>query len=132
MSPLPEDLINVLKKYLFLERPKTDSPYLFIVIKGPNRGNPLTASAFRTIFRYHRKISGIHKANPHRFRHTFGANMARAGISLIALMKLMGHTHIQTTLQYVNLSVDDIKTEFNKVITKLQAGEFTDGAGIIH
>jgi site-specific recombinase XerD len=45
--------------------------------------------------------------------------MAKAGISLPSLMKLMGHTDIQTTMQYVNLSAEDVRDEFNNAINKL-------------
>ncbi len=117
--PLPDNLIKVILRYLRLERPKTDCPYLFTVLKGPRRGNSLTTSAIRKIFRYHRKISGIHRANAHRFRHTFGSCMVKAGISIVSLMKLMGHADIQTTMKYVNLSAEDVKDEFSNAINKL-------------
>src|ERR1035438_5748798 len=32
----------------------------------------------------------------HRFRHTFGSDMIRAGVSLPALQRLMGHANIET------------------------------------
>ena len=121
--PLPKELLKTLNRYLKLERPEKSSNNLFVILKGNHRGRPLTSPAIRKIFLYHRKISGIHKANAHRFRHSFGANMARAGISLVVLMKLMGHTHIQTTMQYVNLFAEDIRAEFNKAIDKLHTQE---------
>ncbi|NLI32224.1 MAG: site-specific integrase, partial [Deltaproteobacteria bacterium] len=37
------------------------------------------------------------------FRHTFGADMVRAGVSLPALMRLMGHSHIHTTMNHPDL-----------------------------
>ena len=37
-------------------------------------------------------------------RHTFGRDMVRAGLSLPALMQLMGHAQIRTTMLYVELS----------------------------
>lgn len=117
--PLPDNLIKVILKYLRLERPQTDSQHLFLILKGPRRGSPLTSSAIRKIFLYHRKISGIYRANAHRFRHTFGACMAKAGISLVSLMKLMGHSDIQTTMKYVNLSAEDVRDEFNNAMNKL-------------
>ena len=117
--PLTDNLIKVILKYLRLERPKTDSQHLFLVLKGPRRGSPLTTCAIRKIFRYHRKISGIYRANAHRFRHTFGANMAKTGIPLVSLMKLMGHADIQTTMKYVNLSAEDVRDAFNSAIDKL-------------
>jgi site-specific recombinase XerD len=118
--PLPKDLLKALNKYLNLERPETDSEYLFLNMKGPNRGKPLPSEALRNIFRYHRKISGILNANAHRFRHTFGANMARTGVPIPVLMKLMGHSHVQTTMIYVNLCDEDIRMEFNRAVEKLQ------------
>lgn len=120
--PLPKDLIAALERYINLERPKTNSPQLFIILKGPHRGLPLTHCAVRKIFRYHRKTSGVYNANAHRFRHTFGADMTRAGISLPILMKLMGHTDVRITMRYVNLFAQDIKDEFNKAITNLPRG----------
>ena len=62
----------------------------------------MTPAGLRSLFRHHRQTTGVTLANPHRFRHTFASDMVRAGISLPALMQLMGHAHIQTTLVYVN------------------------------
>ena len=35
----------------------------------------------RSLFRHHRRTTGIRIADPHRFRHTFACDMVRAGIS---------------------------------------------------
>ena len=127
LLPLPKDLLITLDKYLNLERPEKSSEYLFVVLKGPHRGYQMTTWAIRTIFSYHRKISDVSKANPHRFRHTFGSDMVMAGISLPILMRLMGHADIQTTMRYVNISVQDIQEEFRKAVTKLQTKEVING-----
>ena len=42
--PLPPDTLEVLGNYLRLERPLTNSPALFVSLKGPQRGRPMTAS----------------------------------------------------------------------------------------
>jgi site-specific recombinase XerD len=125
--PIPRDLLVALNRYIELERPEKSSDYLFVVLKGPHRGNPLTESGIRSIFRYHRNKSRIFNANPHRFRHTFGTEMVKAGISIAVLMKLMGHAYIQTTMLYVNISAHDVRDEFNKVIEKLNTKEMIDG-----
>jgi site-specific recombinase XerD len=116
LLPLDPQTIKVIDSYLRLERPESGSPFLFLVLKGPNRGYPLTPAGLRTIFRHHRRVSTISKANPHRFRHTFGADMVRAGISLPALMRLMGHSHIHTTMLYVQLSPQDVWREFLRAV----------------
>ena len=64
----------------------------------------MNAAGLRSLFRHHRKITGIKLAHPHRFRHTFASDMVRADMSLPALMQLMGHADIQTTLQYVRIT----------------------------
>jgi integrase/recombinase XerD len=116
LLPLDPQTIKVIDSYLRLERPKTTSPFLFLVLKGPHRGEPLTPAGLRTVFRHHRRVSTVLKANPHRFRHTFGADMVRAGISLPALMRLMGHSHIHTTMLYVQLSPQDVWREFHRAV----------------
>jgi site-specific recombinase XerD len=116
LLPLDSQTIKVINTYLRLERPETSSPFLFLVLKGPNRGEPLTPAGLRTVFRHHRRLSTVLKANPHRFRHTFGADMVRAGISLPALMRLMGHSHIHTTMLYVQLCPQDVWHEFYRAV----------------
>lgn len=120
MLPLDPQTRKILDLYLRLERPKTDSSSLFLVLKGQNRGKPLKPTGLRTVFRHHRITSDVRKANPHRLRHTFGADMVRAGMSLPALMKLMGHSHIHTTMRYVQLFAQDVWREFYRAVQNRQ------------
>ena len=82
----------------------------------------MTPAGLRSLFRHHRRSGRVEKANPHRFRHTFGSDMARAGISLPALMKLMGHADIHTTMLYVELSAKDVWEEFQRVVRRIPRG----------
>jgi integrase len=106
--PLAPETIQLLDHYLRLERPDPCSAALFVLLKGPARGTPMTSAGLRSLFRYHRQTTGIKLAHPHRFRHTFASDMVRAGISLPALMQLMGHADIQTTLRYVQITPQDV------------------------
>jgi site-specific recombinase XerD len=45
-------------------------------------------------------------------RHTFATDMVRAGISLPALMQLMGHADIETTMHYVQVSPQDVYVQY--------------------
>jgi site-specific recombinase XerD len=110
--PLPGEIMEVLQSYLRLERPLTNSSSLFVALQGPRRGHPMTPAGLRSLFRHHRGRTQVPAANPHRFRHTFGADMVRAGISLPALQHLMGHSQIHTTLLYVQLAPQDIWREY--------------------
>jgi integrase/recombinase XerD len=116
LLPLPPETIQVLQDYLRLERPLTNSPALFVALKGRHRGQPLTLAGLRSLFRHHRLSSQVSHANPHRFRHTFGTDMVRAGISLPALQQLMGHSHIRTTMLYVQLASQDVWREYARAV----------------
>jgi site-specific recombinase XerD len=89
-----------------------------VCLKGRARGTALSAAGLRSLFRYHRRTSEVPQANPHRFRHTFGADMVRAGISLPALQQLMGHAQIRTTMRYVQLAPEDVWRAYRNAIVK--------------
>lgn len=110
--PLAHYVRDALSAYVETERPAVDHDVLFVSLKRPNRGRPMTT--LRELFRYHRKRSGIEAANPHRFRHTFAVDMAREGMPIPILMRLLGHTNIEMTMRYVNLSAEDVREEFEK------------------
>lgn len=116
LLPLPGETIQTLQNYLRLERPPTNSSVLFVSLKGPQRGLPMTVAGLRSLFRHHRVRSQVFQANPHRFRHTFGADMVRAGISLPALQQLMGHAQIHTTMLYVQLAPQDVWREYARAV----------------
>jgi len=118
MLPLHEDTLSTLQNYLLLERPSTDSPFLFVSLKGTKRGQAMTSAGLRSLFRYHRGKSRVPIANPHRLRHTFGSDMVSAGISLPALMHLMGHSRIETTMLYIQLSPQEVWRQFHLAISK--------------
>jgi integrase len=112
LLPLAPETTQLIDHYLRVERPDPCSAALFVVLKGPARGTRMTPAGFRSLFRHHRKTTGIQLANPHRFRHTFASDMVRAGMSLPALMRLMGHTDIETTLRYVQVSPQDVYLQY--------------------
>lgn len=118
LLPLPAEIIEVLQNYLRCERPLTNSPFLFVSWKGRRRGFPMASAGLRSLFRHHRLSSKIPQANPHRFRHTFGSDMVRAGISLPALMHLMGHAQIHTTMRYVQLAPQDVWQEYARAVAQ--------------
>jgi integrase len=50
---------------------------------------------------------------PHPLRHTFASEMIRLGMSLPALMQLLGHKDIRMTLRYVQITQVDLHREFH-------------------
>jgi integrase/recombinase XerD len=118
MMPLPPETIRLLDCYLKTERPLTNTARVFVSLKGKARGKPMTKAGWRSLFRHHRATTTVRKANPHRFRHTFGADMIRAGVSLPALQRLMGHANIETTLLYIQISPQDVYEEYARAVAR--------------
>src|SRR5438094_2885432 len=49
---------------------------------------------------------------PHQFRHTYATEMLRAGVSFLAVMKLLGHTSPEMTMRYLDVALTDLQREF--------------------
>ncbi len=58
---------------------------------------------------------------PHPLRHTFATEMVRLGVSLPALMQLLGHRDIRMTLRYVQITQADLQREY--FAARLKAAE---------
>lgn len=121
VMPLPESVALAIRQYLQLERPtRCSHSRLFVVLQGARRGAPITAAGIRSLFRQRRgQLALLASAHAHRFRHTFGTDMARAGVRLPVLQKMMGHADAKTTLQYIQLSMADIAVEYRRAIVEL-------------
>ena len=53
------------------------------------------------------------RVTPHRLRHTYASEMISLGVSLPAVMKLLGHKTIRMTLRYVQVTQRDLQREFH-------------------
>jgi integrase len=49
---------------------------------------------------------------PHQLRHTYASEMIRSGVTLPALMKLLGHSDPGMTMRYVEVAGNDLQREF--------------------
>jgi integrase len=116
--PLAPESGQLLDHYLRLERPDPCTAALFVSLKGRSRGARMTPAGLRSLFRHHRQNTGVTLANPHRFRHTFASDMLRAGVSLPALMQLMGHADIQTTLIYVQVTPLEVYQQYARAVAQ--------------
>jgi integrase len=49
---------------------------------------------------------------PHQMRHTYATEMLRAGVTLVAVMKLLGHKSPHMTLHYLEITQADLQREY--------------------
>jgi integrase/recombinase XerC len=111
--PIDDVFFTECAAYLRSERPRgCRTPECFVVLRGPTQGRAMTEAGLRKVFRTHRARSGAVRVRPHRLRHTYGTELAAAGIDLLVLRELMGHASPETTARYVHLSSDTLAAEF--------------------
>lgn len=58
--------------------------------------------------------AGVEHVHPHKFRRTLATNMARHGMPIQEVARILGHDKIDTTMQYVVLDDEDIKHQYRK------------------
>lgn len=58
-------------------------------------------------------------AHTHRLRHTFATSMLNGGMSLVGLMKILGHNDHRMTLRYSAITTETVKDEYNAALNKL-------------
>jgi len=67
----------------------------------------------RTLADAARRAGCTTSINPHRLRHSYATSMLSLGVSLPALMQLLGHKDIRMTLRYVQVTQQDLQREFH-------------------
>jgi site-specific recombinase XerD len=109
--------------YLRHERPpRLATPECFVVLRGPTTGAPITEAGLRSLFRRHRESSGAVRVRPHRLRIPT-AELAAAGIDLLALREPMGHASPETTGRYVHLTTEHLAAEYAAARATLAGGQ---------
>jgi integrase len=58
------------------------------------------------------------RITPHRLRHTYATGLANAGMSLQALMALLGHVTPEMTLRYAQLTSPTLRAAYDQAMTK--------------
>ena len=94
----------------YLRQRKEDGPALFY-----NKNHaPLGSDGIRHILNTIAKRAGVTNVHPHRFRRTFATNLARRGMEIQEIQKLLGHTNINTTMVYVQTDDSKVKASYQK------------------
>jgi integrase/recombinase XerD len=100
LVPLSARLLEVLRAYWREYRPAT---WLFPGIK-PTL--PLTDGTVQRICKRTARRSGLRKRiHPHTLRHSFATHLLEAGVDLLSVQALLGHSHFNTTAKYLHVSM---------------------------
>jgi len=120
-APVDSEVVGWIQAYLLAERPDTETGALFVVAKGPHRGQRLSAAGLRTIFRYHRVRSEVPAAHPHALRHSFGTALAESGVDLAVIQALLGHAHVDSSVGYIHLAPVRVRAAYDAARARQRA-----------
>lgn len=80
------------------------------------RHEPLNAGGIRHILNTIAKRAGVENVHPHRFRRTFASGLAARGMDVQEIQTLMGHTKIDTTMEYVYTDNQKVSASYRQYI----------------
>ena len=97
-----------------------ETNHLFLTLKGPNKGKPLSYHSVIDLFR---RLSAKVKFDvwPHLLRHTSLTMLGKAGMRTEAIQKGAGHAHFQTTVEmYIHPEDEELVDEWGKYQERLR------------
>jgi site-specific recombinase XerD len=120
--PIANRFFDALGEYLHDERPPAASTdRVFVVLKGPRRGQPLSSEGLDEVLDNARRRGGLHRATCHQLRHTCLTRLREAGMALEAVQAQAGHLSIESTRVYLHLTNDWLVEEYRRAAALIDA-----------
>jgi integrase/recombinase XerD len=120
--PAANRFFDVLGAYLHDERPATArTERVFVVLKGPRRGLPLSPEGLDEVLDGARRRAGLEHATCHELRHTCLTRLREAGMALEAVQAQAGHLSIGSTRVYLHLTNDWLAGEYRRAAALIDA-----------
>lgn len=98
----------------YLDSRTDDNPALFVSLLKPY--NRLQISGVEIRLRSLGRELGIPKVHPHKFRRTLATKAIDKGMPIEQVQRLLGHTQIDTTMQYAMINQRNVKVSHQKYI----------------
>ena len=109
--PFNKTLSGILQEFLKYRQHKSDEDFLFCNVFGEQLSK---STSYGMLYEYNKK-HGVETTGIHRYRHTFAKQWILNGGNVVSLSKLLGHSSLQITQNYVNLLVSDVAKEVENI-----------------
>lgn len=107
--PLSTTLAEVLREYLSIRGGNQDD-MLFC----NDYGKPASRRTYEQLVQKYNISRNVNKTGCHMFRHTFAKNWVLANGDVFRLQKILGHSDLSVTKEYVAMFGQDLQMDFEK------------------
>lgn len=107
--PLSATLAEILQRYLQIRGGEADD-YVFC----NEYGGQASCRTYQQLVRRYNRKRGVEKTSCHTFRHTFAKNWILNSGDMFRLQKILGHSDLTVTKEYVNMFGQDLQMDFEK------------------
>lgn len=98
----------------YIQNRTDDNPALFVTLDAPH--SRLKISGVEIRLRELGRELGLTKIHPHKFRRTMATRAIDKGMPIEQVQKILGHSQIDTTMQYAIVNQTNVKTSHQKYI----------------
>ncbi|HEX6967806.1 MAG TPA: tyrosine-type recombinase/integrase [Micromonosporaceae bacterium] len=128
LVPISSRFFTAVAAYLDGERPPgSGTDRVFVVLKGPRRGSPLSTKGLDVVLTAARRRAGLAHGTCHELRHTCLTRLREAGMALEAVQAQAGHASIESTRIYLHLADDWLATQYRNAAQVLDAQLYAAG-----
>lgn len=122
LVPMSKSFFTTVADYLNDERPgDAGTDRVFVALKGPRRGEPLSADGLDTVLSAARERAGLVHGTCHELRHTCLTRLREGGMAIEAIQAQAGHRSIASTRIYLHLGDGWLADEYKRAVEAIEA-----------
>lgn len=103
---------NIGRKHLVTYLQSRDNNLLPLFLN--YRHERLNTNGIRSILKTIAERANIDNVHPHRFRRTLATQLASRGMPVQEIQRILGHSSVSTTMQYIEISDESVKSSYIK------------------
>ena len=109
--PLNRTMVSILQEFLHYRQHQSKDSYLFCNVYGKQL---VKATCYHMLYDYNKRRK-VNSTGIHRYRHTFAKQWILNGGNVVTLSKILGHSNLAITQNYINLLVTDLSQEVDEL-----------------
>jgi site-specific recombinase XerD len=115
LVPLDDDSVELIRRLQSIT-PRSRP----LLVPGARLGHPASRGWLERYLKEHnRDLPDPARITSHRLRHTYATEMLSAGMSLLGVMRLLGHRDYRMTLRYTAITPETVGDEYAKALVQL-------------